>query len=161
VRQTRSAIPSQEFAILQRDWELATNEMMAGFGKIAPVWADLVRKVVLKGEKYEEFQVCTRNLTSVPAQLKTFLQVTEFDDSDENEDILSIIHAFIAKSHELLASTRESQEERHSNLPVENFSGLSDEQVQNLRIDMEATILKLEGDLSKVRERLGRLNSKH
>jgi len=155
---TKGSQDESDFNAKHQSWFEALTETVDAVHGGNPMLTEAVRCVLGRKGKHEELQVACRNVTATCAQLAA-LSKTKKSDNDGGAQAALVTHCarVMETGGELLAAARESQDLALASVLMEDFTELTANQAKRLTMATQVQVLKLEKDLEREREKLGRL----
>lgn len=162
LERSRGAESLEEFNAKHMNWFEGIAVAMDTIVEGNPLLTEALRSVVGRKGRHEELQVACRNIAASVAQLaalsRTRLLVR--GDEDVSARVERASNKVIEIARDIQAVTRESQDLELASVLMEDLEGLSATQAKRLQMATQVNVLKLEKDLEREREKLGRLRRK-
>jgi hypothetical protein len=119
---------------------------------------EAMRSVIRRKGKHEELQVATRSIAASVAQLSALSKTKTMPRGDTTQENTSAkCDSVISVSHELLSASRECQALELASVMLSDLDNLTAHEAKKLQMDTQVNVLKLESELDREREKLGRL----
>jgi len=153
----KGAQSDDEFNAKHQSWFGALTTSVDAVVDGNPLLMEAVRCVLGRKGKHEELQVASRTITAAVAQLAALSRTKIVSEETAVAQVTKSCSAVIEVGTELLASARESQDLALASILMEDFDELTSNQIKRLTMATQVNVLKLEKEVEREREKLGRL----
>ena len=157
---TRGAASLEEFNAKHQSWFEALAASVDSIHEGNPLLMEAIRCVLSRKGKHEELQVATRSISASVAQLAAISRMKSLAETKEeaSQGALGKSCAIVIEvGTELLAAARESQDLALAAVLLEDFTELTANQAKRLTMATQVNVLRLEKEVEREREKLGRL----
>ena len=153
----KGAQSDDEFNAKHESWFGALTTSVDAVVDGNPLLMEAVRCVLSRKGKHEELQVASRTITAAVAQLAALSRTKVVQEGSAVAQVTKSCAAVIDVGTNLLAAARESQDLALASVLMEDFDELTSNQIKRLTMATQVNVLKLEKEVEREREKLGRL----
>eukprot|EP00052_Salpingoeca_macrocollata_P005656 m.48801 g.48801 ORF g.48801 m.48801 type:complete len:851 (+) comp14985_c0_seq1:220-2772(+) len=154
------ALSIAEFSHKHKTWVDGFKGIAQETLEASPLLVEAICEVVKGHGKHEEMQVSVRAISAKTAQLIASSRTKNLAKGCTSKD--EIVHggsALLNTAQALLAAVRESYNLSLASVLMENYGNLSENQAKRLMMAKQVEVLRLEAELEREREKLGKLRA--
>lgn len=159
-REGGSRLTADEFNAKHKKWIEKFSETAGDVIEAAPMLVEAAIQVVTQRVKHEELDVAAHAITGSTARLVADSRTKALPPGcSSGEALVSSGGKVMTASQAVLAAVRESHNLKLASVLLEDFGSLTEHQAKRLMLSTQVEVLKLDAQLQREREKLGRLRT--